>query len=375
MKRTAILILISIFILALSGCVKPGEEIKIGFIGPLTGDVAVVGEPVKDAVVLAVEEINAAGGIDGKQVRVIYEDGTCNGKTATTAAQKLISVDKVQFIIGGLCSAETLAIAPIAEAANVVLMSPASTAPKIKDAGEYIYRVVPSDAGQGAEAALYLAGKGYRDIAILNVNDEWGVGLTGAFKKTAETGNLRIVAEETFEPRATDMRTQLTKIKEKNPDAIYMPAFPAEAAVILKQAKELGITAYIMGTDASKDDSVIEGAGISAEGFVVLLPGVPDSPEVKSFNENFEAKYDKSPSAYTPEAYDVFTIAKMAFENTDGTGPQLKAYLDEMGEFKGASGTYEFDQDGEVSKTYDFFIVKNGKFVPLGQTGEEVVIS
>jgi len=354
---------------------QPAEEkIKIGYIGPLTGDVAIFGVPLRDAVLFAAEEVNAADGIKGKQVEIIYEDGTCDGRTAATAATKLINVDQVQFIIGGLCSAETLAIAPITEAAQVVLMSPSSTAPKIKEAGEYVYRIVPSDAGQGAVAADFLKEKGYENVAIINVNDEWGQGITGAFIESAEEIGLNLVAHESYESRASDMRTQLTKINQANPDAIYMPAFVAEAAVILKQADELGITAYIMGADAAKDDALIEAAGEAAEGLVVTLPGVPDSPEMKSFNEKYEAKYGESPSAYTPEGYDVFQIAKMAFENTDGTGPAMKAYLDQMGPFTGASGTFEFDEFGEVTKSYEFFVVRNGKFVPLTE-GEEVVIT
>ncbi len=142
--------------------------IRIGFVGPLTGEVATVGENAKIAVQVAADEINAKGGVKGKKIEVIYEDGKCNAKDATSAGTKLISVDKVVAIIGGLCSGETLAIAPLAEKAKIPLISYASTNPKITEAGDYIFRFVASDSFQGVYAADYIVKtKGVKRVALL----------------------------------------------------------------------------------------------------------------------------------------------------------------------------------------------------------------
>jgi branched-chain amino acid transport system substrate-binding protein len=171
MNRQTALLGIFIALLLLAGCNGTSngiaeETIKIGFIGPLTGDTAVVGESALASAQIAIKEINDAGGILGKQVELIIEDGKCRGQDATVAANKLIHIDQVSSIVGGVCSSETIAAAPIAEKAGIVMISPGSSNPSITHAGEYIFRTYPSDSFQGKEAATYLYEKGYRKVAI-----------------------------------------------------------------------------------------------------------------------------------------------------------------------------------------------------------------
>ena len=347
---------------------KGDDTLKVGLILALTGDVAVFGEPMRNAVQLAVDEVNAKGGVNGKRIQMIYEDGMCDGKQAAIAAQKLVHIDNVGFIIGGLCSAETLSIAPITEEKKVVLMSPSSTAPKVKDAGDFVYRVVPSDNGQAIVGADYLAEQGNKKVAVLSRNDEWGVGLKGAFVAAAEKAGLEVVAVETTEPGATDVKTQLLKIQKAAPDAVYMPLFPGDMVIAVKQMKELGFKPFLMGADATKSDDLLATGGDAVEGLVFTIPSTPKSAAYASYAEKYNQKYGTTePPAYTAEPYDTALIAFKAYENSDGTQEGLKAYLDSMGPYDGASGTFEFDEFGEVMKPYDFYIVKNGAFELLEQ--------
>src|SRR3989344_5584907 len=287
MKQTRSFVsIISIFfvlaLLVLAGCSvqeKGAAPLKLGFTGPLTGDAASIGIPDREAVQLAVEEFNAKS---PKKIEVVYEDDRCEPKLGTTAVQKLMSQDKVPAIIGPLCSAVLLSSAPMLEEAKVIALSYGATNPKIKDAGDYIFRVTPSDAGQGKKGAEMAKTQVVAKVAVIYRNDDWGVGLKDVFTTEAKNLGLEVVAVEAIEPGSNDARTQLTKIKEADPELIYMPVFPAETPIVLKQAKELGFTIPMLGADASKDDAAIAAAGDAAEGLVVTLPGVPDSPEKES---------------------------------------------------------------------------------------------
>jgi branched-chain amino acid transport system substrate-binding protein len=156
--------------------------IKIGWLGPLTGDVSSVGTADKQAGEIAVKEINDAGGINGRPLEVVYEDGFCDSKTASNAGNKLINIDKVVAIIGGFCSGETLAVAPTAEQNKVVMISPASTAPSISTAGDYIFRDVPSDSYQGKHAANFVYNTlGKRKAAVLYASVDYTQGLADVF--------------------------------------------------------------------------------------------------------------------------------------------------------------------------------------------------
>ncbi len=370
MKKAFSLVLVSVLfvlaVLVLAGCSvqEKGSEaaapLKLGFTGALTGGAASIGIPTREAVELAVEEFNAKS---PKKIEVVYEDDLCEAKVGTTAIQKLTSIDKVPAIIGPLCSAVLLSSAPMLEEAKVTILSYGATNPTIKDAGDYIFRVTPSDAGQGKKGAEMAKEQVVAKVAVIYRNDDWGVGLKDVFTAEAKNLGLEVVAVEALEPGTNDARTQLTKIKEADPELVYMPVFPAETPIVLKQAKELGFTVPMLGADASKDDAAIQAAGDAAEGLVVTLPGVPDSPEKESFTAKFKAKYNKEPSAYTYEAWDAANILLNACAATDCTGTAIKEYLYKLGMYRGASGPFQFDAHGEVEKSYDIFEVKDGKFV------------
>lgn len=368
MKTVAILSVLLVLLVACAPAEKETvetsepvkEEFKVGFIGPLTGDVASIGVPVRQAAELALEEVNNNNLLDGRKMTMLFEDDQCDPKKTTTIAQKFVEVDKVTAVAGPFCSGTVLASAPIFEPANVLVLAPGATNPKIKDSGDYIFRVVPPDTNQGAEGAKFVKKLGAKKVGVLSINNDWGVGLKDAFKAEAIKQGLTLT-EEVFDPGATDMRTQVTKVKLATPDVIYLIAHPKETELVLKALAEAGVKVPIVGADGSKDDVVLS-AGAAAEGFIVTAPGVPKSPELEKFAAAFKAKFGKEYGPYTPEMYDVVNLLAKACSNTDCTSTAMKEYLYNMGDYSGASGTYNFDAFGEVEKSYDFWQIKDGKW-------------
>jgi len=212
MKKLIWLIIIVVVIVGIVLIVNNNDveeetgPIKIGIIGPLTGDAATLGENAVAAAEMAVDEINASGGINDRILELAVEDGQCTGNVANNAANKLINVDGVVAIIGGMCSAESSAITTLSEQAQVPLLSPASSAPSLTDAGDYFFRIYPSDAYQGVFAAEHMKNTlGINKVAVLYTNDDWGVGLQGAFIESFEGLGGEVVAVESFEKTARDL--------------------------------------------------------------------------------------------------------------------------------------------------------------------------
>jgi branched-chain amino acid transport system substrate-binding protein len=259
-----ILVLIAVF-----ASRKPAETgpIELGWIGPLTGDGATIGESARQAVDLAVGEINSAGGVNGRQIQMIYEDGKCNGKDSVNAATKLINVDKVPAILGGLCSGETIAIADQANKANVVLVSGCASSPAITGTG--VIRDVPSDSYQGSFAADYVYNVlGKKNVAIMAQENDWAMGIKGVFKSEFTKIGGIVVDDESFSNTSRDFRTQFSKIKAANPDIIYFVAYAESTIPALKQAADIGVKASFFGGDAWGDPSIAEKAGKNAEGIM-----------------------------------------------------------------------------------------------------------
>src|SRR3989338_4432265 len=192
--------LLSLSALTLVACEGGGDSgpIKIGFLGPLTGDAAPYGVDTLNGVKLAVDEINAVGGVKGRMIELIAEDSRCTGADAASAAQKLVNVDKVVAIVGGQCSGETLAAAPIAEAAGVVMISPLSSSPDVTQAGTFIFRDYPSDALKSKAMAAYLNEEGLEKLAMMSENTDFATAFRNALK--VDLGEENIAFDEVVEP-------------------------------------------------------------------------------------------------------------------------------------------------------------------------------
>ena len=249
--KNKLLVILTLFILILSACAQQqappqssGQQqtqlqgsYKIGVMVPLSGDAAAYGLPIQKALKIALDEVNANGGVNGKKLEPIYEDSKCSPKDGNAAAQKLVNIDGVKIIIGGVCSGETLGAAPITESNKVILFSPSATSPDITKAGDFVFRDAPSDAYAGVIASNYA----YNDLnskkaAIISESTDYAQGLRKVFKENFARVGGEIVADETYNPEDTDFRTQVTKVKAANPDVVYLvPQAPPKGILLIKE--------------------------------------------------------------------------------------------------------------------------------------------
>lgn len=360
---------LALLLLGHFACSSSNSEVNIGAVLPLTGDVAIYGQKMKRGMDLAVAQANAGGGIRGKKVRVLYEDDQGDPKSSVAAVQKLISVSGVKVIVGGAISATALPAVPIAERNEVVLFSPAATSPKLTGISKYFFRNWPPDVFDGTAMGEFAA-KSLRvkTAAVFYVNNEWGVAISKIFADTFQANSGTVVGTESYEPNATDFRTQLTKLAARKPEAIYIPGYLKELITILRQKQELRIQARILSAYGFYDPALLEQAAGPAEGAIFTVPAYnPDSPEpvVKNFTTAFQAAHGEKPDIWAAQAYDAARIVLMALEEGAKTGPEIRSRIAGVRNFDGPSGRTSFDDKGDVEKPLRFMTVEKGRFVDL----------
>ena len=328
------------------------EPIKVGFIAPLTGDAATYGMDEKNATTIAVEEINNAGGIKGRRLEVIYEDGKCTGKDAATAAQKLISIDKVKIILGGACSGETLSVAPIAEQNKIILFSAFSSSPDITKAGDYIFRNSPSDLDVAKGYAQFIVNKvGYKNIAIISENTDYAGGVRKVFNKEIEVLGGKIVADEAFKQGERDFRTNIARIKSSSPEAIFInPQSGVTGGLALKQIRDLGIQTPVFSVFVFGGKDAQEAAGPTANGLIYFDVVGLATEKGKQFADKFTSRFGKiSGNDYdTGARYDSVYIIADALKKCSEDTECIKNYLYNMNWYEGVIGKYKFDANGDV---------------------------
>jgi len=352
------------------GCAKKGEkEIKIGAILPLTGDAAVWGNNTKKGIDLAVEEIGKKGGVNGKKIKIIYEDSQGLPQKGVSAIQKLITVDKVPVVIDDSMSSVTLAMAPIAEKNKVVILSTGATAPKISEAGEYIFRIWNSDDLEGKVSAKFI----YEDLRLSNaiilyINNDYGKGLEDVFKREFQILGGKILLSNNFDQGDSDFKTQLAKIKDLRPEIIYLIGYPKEISIILKQASELNVGSKIIGTVTFEDPHIIQLAGKAAEGAIYPYPIEPNKEDlvVNEFLNKYKMKYNEVPGITADVGYDAVNMIALAIKLHGGEkGEDIQKGLVMIKDFHGASGLMTFDKNGDVQKPIRMKTVRNGEFMWL----------
>lgn len=360
------LVLFCFSLLVISSCSKKKSEIiKIGVIGPLTGEGATYGAAMKRGIDLAFEDANSEGGILGKKVKAIYEDSRLSAKDAINAFNKLVNQDKVQVIIGAAASKVTLNLAPFAEKNKVVLISSISTADKLKYSGDYIFRDVPPNLQQGITAAKFVNNVlKKKKVAVFYKNDDYGISLSKAFLNAFKAMGNNILIVDSYQPNETDYRNQLSKIKSNRPEAIFFPGNYEDSGKILKQARELDINAIFVGGDGSYSPQLIKIAGKAAENSYYTIMALPsDTSKVfSSFKEKYVKEYKEEPDVYSVYSYDAAMVileAIRAANNYDGSA--IKDALYKI-KYNGITGLIKFDKFGEVNKDYAIYVVKNGNF-------------
>ena len=346
-----IILALVVFLFVVPGARGPGT-IRIGYIGPLTGDAASYGEPISNAIRIATDEINESGGINGREIEVVFEDGKCTGKDAVNAARKLVNVDRVPMIIGGVCSGETLALLPITEQAGVLVLSPSASSPDLTGAGTYFFRNNPSDDRGGSLLADVIL-REHKNVAVISENTDYAQALRKVFKKQFVSGGGTVVADENFAPGTGDFRSILTKVKAVNPDAIFInPQVEIAGGTIVRQLRELGIPSRLYGSNILSGSKAVEIAGEHGEGMIVFdSPGLnPENQKATAFLREYRERYgDLSIEFYLGAAYDAVHILADAVAKTGGANPSdLRSHLDGLRRFSGVIGTYSFDDNGDM---------------------------
>lgn len=342
--------------------IKEAGPIKIGVILPLTGELAPYAEGIRNSVNMAIDN----GGFADKVEVVFEDDHGCVPSDAVSAAQKLINLDKVKAFIGPMCTSATLAVTPITEENGIVVVTPSATGKNITSAGDLVFRTIASDADKSVAVAKYAYDKGYKKAALLyDISQDAVVSQRDDVKEIFPKLGGEIIAEESFITKDKDLRTQLIKIKNANPDVVFIGAMPETVALILKQARALQVQSVFASTDTSSGSQpVIDTAGASAEGLIFPFATTPTNKEYEDFVSGYKIKFGKEPSAYAAEGYDAAMVLLRSVVDSTGTTKSIRDNLVKIGNnYYGASGLIAFDQNGDVQKPMVIKVIENGKFV------------
>jgi len=368
MKRSYFGLISVLCVLFLHSCKQGGYSTTVGVILPLTGDVAVYGNAIKNGIDLALDESDIK-----EDIRLIIEDDQGETKTATTIFNKLL-LQKTDIIIGGGMSSVAAALAPIAQKEQITLLSPTASLPSLTNSGKYFFRIWPSDNYEGYITADYIANiMQKKRAAVLYVNLDYGVGMNNVFSEEFSKRGGQIVFSEGYAQGATDFRTQLVKIRNNNPDVLYIPGYYQEVANILRQVKDINLDVQILGISSLYDERIIQLAGDQAEGIIFTYPSYDSNSEdetVQVFVKNYSARFGNTPDAFAAHGYDAMKVVEYAIKqlkkkSAPVTRETLRNEISKVSDFNGVSGKFSFDENGDVIKSMRFMTVRNGEFVQL----------
>jgi len=341
--------------------------IKIGEFASMTGKEATFGQFAHQGTLLAIEETNAAGGVLGRKLELLLEDNQSKPGESATIVKKFISRDKVVAVLGEIVSSRTLEAAPICQNAKIPLVSPGATAPEVTTKGDYIFRACFIDPFVGTIMAKFmLADLKIRRAAILSsVSSAQSVGLAKFFRERFVAGGGTVVLEQKFSEGDKDFRAQLTAIKAAGVEGIFVPGYYAEAALICKQARDLGISVPLFGIDGWESSELIKIGGKAVEGAYFSTHYSPESqdPAVAAFNTRFQQRWGSGSDALSALGYDSALVLIDALKRAGTTEPaKLREALAATKNFRGVTGTISFDEQRNPTKSAVVLTVKDGKF-------------
>lgn len=361
-----VLILLGVVYFSITGA--PSTTIKIGVLTPLTGDAAGYGIAIQRAYDLAVAQVNAAGGVGGKPLELVYEDSKCDGAAATASTQKLVNVDGVRFILGGTCSGETLAAAPITREARVLLLSPWATSPDITQAGDLVFRTYPSDDFEARLVAAHAADNGHLRAALISQITDFTRDAPDAFK-TSFTG--KIVFDETFNTDETDFDTVMATLRRANPQMIYVRSqSPAAGELMLKQINESGMNVAVYANSAMLGRSAIAANPSIYEEVVMAQVRIPSEGKAVAMLEAYEERYGNAPEfvSFTASAYDsVFLLAEALGSVGEDAQAVAEYFNTSINDWPGAIGAFSFDENGDAQVELSLVRVIGGELVELAE--------
>ncbi len=342
--------------------------ILIGYYGDLSGRTSNFGQSTKNGVEMAADEINKAGGINGRQVKILSEDDEGRPEKAATVVTKLIDQDKVVALLGEVASGNSLAAAPKAQSARVPMISPSSTNPAVTQVGDYISRVCFIDPFQGDVMAKFAANtlKAKKAAIMLDFNSPYSRGLTEFFEASFTKLGGQIVDKQSYTQGDRDYKGQLTAIRSANPDVIYVPGYYGEVGVIAKQAKQLDIKAPMLGGDGWDSTQLWDLGGESINGsYISNHYSVDDpAPAIQKFVADYKARYGDIPDALAALGYDAMKVLADAMKRAGGTQePQLRDAINATKDFAGVTGNITIDANRNAVKPAVVLKLENRKYI------------
>jgi branched-chain amino acid transport system substrate-binding protein len=353
------------FSIFLSGVrVDAQDAIKIGEVNPISGAIGAYGVTCHNGIKLAIDQANAGGGVLGKQIALLTEDNQSKAGQTSTIVRKFVTQDKVVAIIGDLTSSATLEGGPIAQAAKIPMVSPLATNPKVTEIGDYIFRVCFIDEFQGRIMARFaLENLKLKKAAILtDIKQDYSVGLSGFFKETFVNGAGSLVREQSYSSGDTDFRAQLTSIKAAGPEVLFVPGYYPEVGIILKQARQLGITVPFLGCEAWDSPTLLQVAGKAAEGCYFSNQFSADDPSrlVQDFAKVYQENFGSRPDNFAALGFDAARVVLDAIKragSTDSTA--VRDALAQTKGFPGVSGVITIDAKRNASKPVVILAIKD----------------
>lgn len=352
----ALFALVAAPVFAQGGAEKSVAGPKIGFMGPMTGDYANYGVLCNNSVKLAVDQFNAKGGIAGKlPVTLITEDTEGSVEKGLSSIEKLSSSDKIVALVGPVFTGVSFAVGERVQNEGIVMITPSATHADITSIGDYVFRTVVSDGLQGEVAGRYFFEKlGHKTIGVLYAKNDYSQGLYEGMTASFEAAGGKVTIAEACQVGDKDFKTQLTKIKAANPDAIYIPNYTAEMAQILEQARQLGITTPFVSCDGFSNPEIYNLAGEFTDGVVYVGPAkVAESKAYATFVADYTAKYGIGPDSFATNAFDGTNLVLAALEKVyKETGKfDRKAVRDAVAatkDYQGVTGTVNFAENGDL---------------------------
>ena len=343
-----------------------GDTIKVGVYGDLTGQTASFGQSTKNGIQLAVDEINAAGGVNGKKIVLVIEDDQGQPQQATTVVQKLINQDKVQALLGEVASTNSLAAAPVAQAAKIPMISPSSTNPEVTKKGDYIFRVCFIDPFQGSAMAKFASKTlNAKTAAILgDVNSDYSKGLTQFFAEEFTRLGGKIVAKEAYTQQDPDFKGQLTKIRNLNPDVIYIPGYYGQVGIIARQARELGMNQPLLGGDGWDSPELAKLGGAALKNTFITNHYSVDNPapEIQNFVNAYKAKFNVVPDSLAALAYDAAKVLADALKRAGSAdSAKLRDAIAQTKNLVAVTGNITMNSERNVDKPATILEFDTGK--------------
>lgn len=371
--------LISVGAIALAGCAESttpdtggaGQtaatgEIKIGAVLDITGAGASLGVPERQTLEMLAAQVNAAGGVNGRQIKLLIEDNQSTEDGAAKAVNKLISTEQVDLILGASRTGPSLAMRPIAEQAKIPMISLAANA-KIVDGSTWVFKTAQNDRVVLEKLADDMKASGYTKIAIARDASGFGEGIPEMLTDIGKSAGIQVAAVEKFAPDATDFTAQMVKIRDAKPDAVLIWGIPPAAAIAQKAYRQLGLTAPVYQSHGIGNQVFLDTAGDSANGLKAALGRMlvadelpendPQKPVVTKFIADYKAKYNQNPSTFAGHAYDGFMIAVEALKKAGTDKAKLRDSLEGISNWPGISGVFTMTKDDHSGLTKDALVM------------------